>query len=69
MRFDFKENQIELGTLSTTGLLASLYNVILCESSIVPADFAYPLASHLIGLRVTMCHLCDTLLETQLYRK
>ena len=37
VRFDFKENQIELGKSSITGLSASSYNVRLCESSIVAA--------------------------------
>ena len=37
VRFDFKENRIELGKLSITGLSTSSYNVRLCESSIVPA--------------------------------
>ena len=37
VRFDFKENRIELGKLSITGLSASSSNVRLCESSIVPA--------------------------------
>ena len=37
VRSDFKENRLELGKLSITGVLASSYNVRLCESSIVPA--------------------------------
>ena len=36
VRFNFKENQIELGELSITGLSASSYNVRLCESTIIP---------------------------------